>query len=344
MLKTVAFFASLAIASGQALLRDRSFYEEKFYDWLSNHEKWRPKNGRRFLQMLENFAHNDDIIETINAKNLPYQLGHNEFSALSLNEFRDYYRLDSTSVDFSEHDMYLYEPLINISVVPTSVDWTKKGAVTPVKDQGQCGSCWAFSAIGALEGAEFIKYGVLNSYSNQQLVSCDTKDNGCKGGWMGNAYAWVQSNGGLCYETDYPYTSGKTSSSEPCVDSCQVNSDVAPKSYTDIAKFNDGALMNAIAMQPVAVAIEADQEAFQLYKSGVLTAPCGTKLNHGVLVVGYGKSSGIPFYKIKNSWGPSWGNNGYILLERGNTDNINKKGLTAGQCGILANPAASPNL
>jgi KDEL-tailed cysteine endopeptidase len=148
MFKTVAFFASLALASGLALLKDRTFYEEKFYDWLSNHEKWRPKDGSRFLQMLENFAQNDDFIETSNAKNLPYQLGHNEFSGMSLDEFRDYYRLDSTSVAFIEPAMYLYESHTNISAVPTSVDWTKKGAVTPVKDQGQCGSCWAFSATG----------------------------------------------------------------------------------------------------------------------------------------------------------------------------------------------------
>lgn len=344
MFKSVAFFASLALASGNILLKDRSYYEAKFYDWLSKFEHLRPKNGERFLQMLNNFARNDDIIETTNAKNLPYQLGHNEFSGMSIDEFRDFYRLGLGRPN-ADPAMFIHEAPTNVSALPDSVDWTTKGAVTPVKDQGQCGSCWSFSATGALEGAYYNKYAVLKSFSEQQLVSCDTTDAGCNGGWMDNAFAWVKSNGGLCYEADYPYTSGTTMKSGSCIQGCTEDAKVAPTSYTDVAKYSDDALMSALAKQPVSVAIEADQETFQLYKSGVLTAACGSKLDHGVLAVGYGTyTDGTKYYKVKNSWGPSWGMDGYILLERGNTDNINLRKQNAGQCGILAGPPSYPNL
>jgi len=217
------------------------------------------------------------------------------------------------------------------------------GAVTGVKDQGQCGSCWSFSTTGALEGAYEIKYGTLNSYSEQNLVDRDNKqnggkDSGCNGGLMDYAFSWTQKNGGICTEAAYPYTSGTTKTAGTCQQSkCTKDPKVAPKSFTDVAKNSDSALMSAIAKQPVSIAIEADQQAFQLYKSGVFTAACGTNLDHGVLAVGYGTQSGQDYYKVKNSWGTSWGMNGYILLARGVSQ-------TQGQCGILSGPPSYPNL
>jgi len=342
MFKTTLLL-SLSAAALANNLRDRSYYEAKFYDWLQKFQHLRPQNGDRFLAMLKNFANNDDIIESTNSQNLPYKLGHNEYSHLSLDEFRDQMRLGLGRPD-SEPALFLHSAPSNVSALPTSVDWSTKGAVTPVKDQGNCGSCWSFSATGALEGAYQIKYGSLKSFSEQHLVSCDTLDQGCNGGWMDNAFTWTKSNGGLCYESDYTYTSGGTGKSGTCDPKCTVDAKVAPVSFTDVQKNSDDALMSALVKQPVSVAIQADQSTFQLYKSGVLTASCGAKLDHGVLAVGYGTwTDGTDYYKVKNSWGPSWGMDGYILLERGNTANANFRG-NPGQCGILSGPPSYPNL
>ena len=344
MNKAIALLYTILSCAVADNIRDRAYYEEKFYDWLQKYEHLRPKNGETFLHMLKNFANNDDIIELTNAEKLPYKLGHNEFSHMSLDEFKDYYRLGLGRSNPEEGASFVHRAPSKASDLPDSVDWTSKGAVTEVKDQGQCGSCWSFSATGALEGAYYIKNGQLNSYSEQHLVSCDTTDAGCNGGLMDNAFSWTKSNGGICLESDYAYTSGTSGKSGSCAPDCTKDAGIAPTSYTDVEKYSDEALMSALVQQPVSIAIQADQSTFQLYKSGVLTAACGAKLDHGVLAVGYGTQDGTDYYKVKNSWGASWGMNGYILLERGNTDNINFRGQNAGQCGILSGPPSYPNL
>jgi C1A family cysteine protease len=163
------------------------------------------------------------------------------------------------------------------------------------------------------------------------LVDCDTNDLGCYGGLMDNAFDWVQSNGGIELESDYEYTA---SNGQCKAIQSKVVKGTAPKSWTDVES-NDDSLMMAIMQQPVSVAIEADQTSFQFYSSGVLTGNCGTNLDHGVLAVGFGSLNGIEYYKVKNSWGKSWGMDGYILLERNNSK--------SGQCGILLQ-ASFPNL
>jgi len=204
----------------------------------------------------------------------------------------------------------------------SSVDWVTAGAVTGVKDQGSCGSCWSFSTTGCMEGAYYIKKKSLVSFSEQQLVSCDTTDSGCNGGLMDYAFEWIQSNGGICKESDYPYVSG-TGLNPSCKTSCSIVSGTKPTGWTDV-RATESALLSAIAQQPVSVAIEADQIAFQLYKSGVFDSSCGTNLDHGVLAVGYGTDSGANYWKVKNSWGED----GYIRLSRDVSQ-------TGGQCGIL---------
>jgi C1A family cysteine protease len=201
---------------------------------------------------------------------------------------------------------FIHAAPANNMAIPDSIDWTTKGAVTGVKDQGQCGSCWSFSTTGSLEGAYKIKYGQLISFSEQNFVDCDTKENGgtdlgCHGGLMDSAFEWAKSWGGVCTEADYPYVSGTTRERGTCNTKCTKNANVAPKSYTDVQTNSDSALMSALAQQPVSVAIEADQAAFQLYKSGVFTATCGTNLDHGVLAVGYGTLDGQDYYKVSMS-------------------------------------------
>jgi KDEL-tailed cysteine endopeptidase len=184
----------------------------------------------------------------------------------------------------------------------------------------------------------------LRSLSEQQLVDCDRKiDQGCNGGLMDNAFDYVAKNGGLCQESDYPYVGAGNGKEKCSASTCKSLSGTGVTKHTDVAK-DEMSLMSALSQQPVSVAIEADQGGFQFYSSGVFSGSCGTKLDHGVLAVGYGTTTktkttsndGKKYWKVKNSWGATWGMKGFILLERGKKE-------VGGQCGIL-NSASYPTL
>jgi C1A family cysteine protease len=221
---------------------------------------------------------------------------------------------------------------VDVSTNPASVDWTTKGVVTPVKNQGDCGSCWAFSATGSTECEYAIKNGVLNSLSEQQLVDCsDAEGNeGCNGGTMDAAFKYIEKEGGLCSETEYPYkgVDGSCKAS-----SCgKLYNDIT--GYTNVPTDNEGDLETAAVSGCVSVAIQANQFAFQYYSSGILTGDCGTDLDHGVLVVGYGTQGSQEYWKVKNSWGTDWGEEGYVLICKA----CDKNGA-AGECGINKEPS-----
>jgi len=199
--------------------------------------------------------------------------------------------------------------------VADSLDWRTKAAVTPIKDQGQCGSCWAFSTTGSVEGAHAIASGSLVSLSEQQLMDCSTPEGnmGCDGGLMDDAFEYILLNKGITGEKDDPYlaNSGK------CPGTAPVRATIS--GFKDIPVGDEKALMAAVNLGPVSIAIEADQFVFQFYSGGVLdSAACGTNLDHGVLVVGYGtdSASSKPYWIVKNSWGTSWGESGYVRLVR----------------------------
>lgn len=214
-----------------------------------------------------------------------------------------------------------------------SIDWRTLGAVSEVKNQGQCGSCWSFSTTGAIEGDVKVEAGTLISLSEKQLVDCSRRNSGCQGGLMDLGFQYVINNGGIDSESDYPY--------EPENGSCQTTKAAKHVAtitgFTDVTPNNVNELLAAVTQQPVAIAIEADKTVFQLYTSGVLdSASCGTQLDHGVLIVGFTKTNDPQFpnaWIVKNSWGPAWGQQGYIYISR-----ITRYSA-AGICGILSDPS-----
>jgi C1A family cysteine protease len=313
-------------------LHARSYYEDRFNLWLTDFDI--SLDDESYEHRLKIFANSDDLIIKHNADpSATFTMSHNPYSHLTWQEFKSTFSigrplLKRPMVPFEtevEPQPAASRMLENGLELPKEIDWRTKGAVTPVKNQGSCGSCWSFSTTGAMEGAFFIKTGTLDSFSEQELVDCDKYDSGCGGGLMDFAFHWIQENGGICLEDDYTYTA-KNGRCQPNKCSVVPGSNVA--SWVDVEP-NEEALMAAVIKQPVSIAIEADEAAFQFYSGGVLTSGCGTNLDHGVLLIGYGTSDdGLDYWTIKNSWGAEWGDSGYIKILRGASQE-------GGECGIL---------
>ncbi|KAL4643316.1 hypothetical protein ACB092_02G084200 [Castanea dentata] len=295
---------------------------ELFESWVSKHGKTY-RSIEEKLHRFEIFKDNLKHIDERNKEISSYWLGLNEFADLSHEEFKNKYlglkpalpETRGSSRDFSYRD---------VVDLPKSVDWRKKGAVTPVKNQGSCGSCWAFSTVAAVEGINQIVTGNLTSLSEQQLIDCDrTFNNGCNGGLMDYAFQFIVSNGGLNKEEDYPYLMEEGS----CEEQKEEMEVVKIGGYQDVPPNDEESLLKALAHQPLSVAIEASGQDFQFYSGGIFNGQCGTELDHGVTAVGYGSLKGSDYIIVKNSWGPKWGEKGYIRMKR-NT------GKPEGLCGI----------
>jgi len=300
---------ALAVASAKPTAQE---YEAQFVSWMQEYEKiYAPEE---FFRKFETFKYWVDTIEEHNSKGLSWEMGLNQFSDLTPSEFKALYLNGIVKSDINSVKSFRDFPQPGPETQLASFDWVAKGAVTGVKNQGNCGSCWAFSTTGCLEGIVQIAKGHLTSLSEQQLVDCAGSygNHGCQGGLMDNAFKYVEKNG-LCTEAAYPYTgkNGQCTSSK-----CTMSADSNVPKYTDVPPKSElTSLYNAAAIQPVSIAIEADQTGFQSYQKGVFCGVCGQNLDHGVLIVGYGTdTSQGTYWKVKNSWGTSWGEGGYIQM------------------------------
>lgn len=301
--------------------KEFTIFQERFEKQYSSLEELESRFSIFRKNFIEIQYHNSIIGQN-------FTMGVNQFTDLTPEEFKEKY---ITGLPKVEVGSYGCKSFANIAAsAPSSIDWRTKGAVTSVKDQGQCGSCWTFSATGAVEGAWAIAKGQLIDLSEQELVDCATGINygshGCNGGQMEGAFKYIISNG-QCSLSSYPYKA---------VDgNCQKCSAVAHITSCSDVKPNDQlSLKAAVANQPVAIAIEADTRYFQSYSSGILTSSsCGTTLDHGVLIVGYGEENGIKYWLVKNSWSSSWGDKGYVKIAR--SESTNDPGI----CGIAMDPS-----
>jgi len=327
--KALALAAGAPLAAAahepQPLLGASRAFEKFVEDFDKVYE--RAEKELRFSAFAENYAY----IQAENAKGHSYKLGVNRFADMTPDEFA----MNRLGLRPRETKRWgtlksLGKHIRSNVTLPASVDWREKGAVTKVKNQAQCGSCWAFSTTGALEGAWQIATGTLVSLSEQQLVDCSRKQGnmGCNGGMMDGGFKYEEGVP-ACTEESYPYLA----KNGIChASSCTVGIPAhAVTGFIDVDSNDDDALMEAVAQQPVSVAIEADKMAFQLYKGGVLDGECGTTLDHGVLAVGYGEEEGKKYWLVKNSWGPEWGEEGYIKILRGQDGE--------GKCGINMQPS-----
>ncbi|CAM8994811.1 unnamed protein product [Rhodiola kirilowii] len=314
-------------------LRSDDKARELFQKWKQHHGKIYKHSDdaeKRFAIFRSNLKY---IVEKNSNRwsSSGHVVGLNKFADLSNEEFKEKYtskvKRPASKVRGDSISRRSMVSKMHSCKAPSSLDWRKYGAVTGVKDQGDCGSCWSFSSTGAIEGINAIVTGDLISLSEQELVDCDSTNDGCDGGYMDYAFEWVISNGGIDTEADYPYTGVDGT----CNTQKEETKVVSIDGYEDVDE-SDSALLCASVKQPVSVGIDGSAIDFQLYTGGIYDGDCSDDpddIDHAVLVVGYGSEGDEDYWIVKNSWGTSWGLDGYIYIRR-NTNS------TSGVCAINA--------
>lgn len=292
--------------------------QQKFIGWVQRFNKSIAVEDifTRFNTFKANHA--AIMAHNLQSNGSSFSMALNEFADLTAEEMRATYlglqARSNTNLGTPHVAPWNYEP-------QESVDWREKNAVTPVKHQASCGSCWAFSATGAVEAATAINSGAAPvPLSEQQLVDCDSNNLGCEGGLMETAFEFISQSGGLCASDAYPYTARNGQ----CATSCERVATIS--SYKTVWP-STKALESAVDLGPVSVAIQASRLPFIFYNGGILSGWCGQNLDHGVLLVGYGTEGGQDYWIVKNSWGWWWGERGYIRIAKGEGSN---------KCGILS--------
>jgi cathepsin L len=267
------------------------------------------------------FQNNLDYIDAYNALDNGVTLRMNQFGDLLSNEFRTMY-LGYKAAVTADSSFSRTAPSTPAVSYPTNLDWRSSGAVTAVKDQKQCGSCWSFSTTGSTEGCHKIATGSLVSLSEQNLIDCSSNtkygNHGCNGGLMTSAMKYIIDNGGVDTEASYPYTA-----SQGTCHYSAANKAATLKSYINVKKGDENDLQAHVNLGPTSVAIDASQSSFQFYSSGVYYEPkcSSSSLDHGVLAVGWGVDNGSEYWLVKNSWGTTWGLQGYIEMARNKNNN-----------------------
>lgn len=315
-MKFLVAASTLAVASATAMEADPDFLAfSSFMEKYNRHYSSQAEVAGRFQIFKDNLR----LIEERNNDGGMDQHAVNQFADIHPNEFAAKYlgtrllgrNLAENQIEYNETQLV---------AAPKTIDWRAKGAVTPVKNQGQCGSCWAFSTTEQIESDTFLATGKLDVLSPQQIVSCDTVDGGCNGGNPINGYSYVYSAGGIEFDKDYPYTSGTTQADGTCTFNAKfIAANTKPTTYGLVSQSasQESNMYTQILDTPMSVLVQATT--WQTYSGGIITSKdgCGTNIDHAVQAVGIGQSGGVTYWIVRNSWSATWGEDGYVYVQTG---------------------------
>jgi hypothetical protein len=326
MTKSIIFILSLYLISiSVAHIYDDIVYESEFRNFMKKYNKIYPHDN--FHSHYEIFKNNYDMINQHNAKNSSYIMAMNQFGDLTFDEFKEMYLgYQYHGIPYLKSKNEIHQEIDG--EIPKNFDWRNKGIIAKVRDQSNCGSCYAMSSAEAIESALALQNGKLIELSVQQIVDCSHKEGNefCNGGLMSYSYNYVKRKG-ICSDSEYKYRGFESQ----CKDAkCKPITKI--KGYVDVPSYNETELLFALLQRPLSVAMEVST-AFQFYSKGIFDGFCGEDLNHAIFLIGYGEENGKLFWLLQNSWSIYFGEHGYFRLARHDTNK-----LSPGKCGIALYP------